>query len=118
MLSRIASMVLFIALLMQLSPWSPVARAADPSVGTSPGTERGDDPRALAEEGLALLMQALRLLVRSVPQYELPVINENGDIIIRRRRPSAPDAPAPRSPPEGQPTQPEGEPANKGAVTL
>ena len=44
MRTRIASMVLLIGLMAQLSPWTPVARAADPSPGTSPGTGQNNDP--------------------------------------------------------------------------
>jgi hypothetical protein len=32
------------------------------------------------------MMHALRLLVENIPQYELPEVLENGDIIIRRKR--------------------------------
>jgi hypothetical protein len=46
-----------------------------------------ESPGALAREGLEQMMQALRLLVESIPQYELPEVLENGDIIIRRKRP-------------------------------
>jgi len=48
-----------------------------------------------ARQGMERLMQALDLLLQSIPQYELPVINENGDIIIRRRHESGPKEPAP-----------------------
>ncbi len=36
-------------------------------------------------------MRALEALIDSIPQYEMPEINEHGDIIIRRKRPPAPD---------------------------
>jgi hypothetical protein len=45
------------------------------------------DPDALALEGIEKLMDALRAFLGSIPQYEAPVINENGDIIIRRKHP-------------------------------
>lgn len=51
---------------------------------------------ALAREAIARLIGALDLFVQSLPQYDPPEINENGDIIIRRRNPPG----APR-PPEG-----------------
>jgi hypothetical protein len=32
------------------------------------------------------LMRALEAFIDMIPQYEMPEINENGDIIIRRKR--------------------------------
>jgi len=50
--------------------------------------ERGQKtPDELAIEGIDRLMRALELLIQSIPQFEAPIINENGDIIIRRRHP-------------------------------
>ncbi len=40
----------------------------------------------LAVEGLSKLMDALRLFVDNIPQYETPEILENGDIIIRKKK--------------------------------
>ena len=44
-------------------------------------------PEELAREGVDKLMRALRAMMEKIPQYELPEINDQGDIIIRRRRP-------------------------------
>jgi len=49
-------------------------------------------PGDMAREGLEQMMRALRLLVESIPQYELPEVLDNGDIIIRRKRGGAPPA--------------------------
>ena len=49
-------------------------------------TSESEDPSELALEGIERLMQALEALIQSIPQYEMPEINENGDIIIRRKR--------------------------------
>ena len=46
-----------------------------------------DDPGNLAVEGITRLMDALGAFIASIPQYEAPVMNENGDIIIRRKNP-------------------------------
>ena len=46
-----------------------------------------EGPGEMAREGLEQMMRALRLLVESIPQYELPEVLENGDIIIRRKHP-------------------------------
>ena len=56
----------------------------------APGKPPQDTPSDLAREGLERMMRALRLLVESIPQYELPEVLENGDIIIRRKRDAAP----------------------------
>ena len=40
----------------------------------------------MAREAIEQLMRALELMIDSIPQYEMPVIEENGDIIIRRKR--------------------------------
>ncbi|MGE5768570.1 MAG: hypothetical protein ACM35H_15375 [Bacteroidota bacterium] len=53
-------------------------------------------PEDLAREGLESMLRALRLLVDSIPQYELPEVLENGDIIIRRKRDG--DEPPPEDP--------------------
>ncbi len=52
---------------------------------------RRDDPKAQAEELLRdatdKLLLALELMLQVIPQYEMPEITEDGDIIIRRKRP-------------------------------
>ena len=40
----------------------------------------------MAREGMERIMRALEMLMDSIPQYDLPEVNENGDIIIRRKR--------------------------------
>lgn len=60
-----------------------------PALGQSGG---GRDPQsqaeALAREAVEKMMKALDLLLQSVPQYEAPEINEQGDIVIRRKHPA------------------------------
>ena len=74
--------------------------AALPLVGyASPALAQSDEnpqqsPDELAVEGVTRLMQALQLFIEQLPQYDAPVMDENGDIIIRRRHPE-PSAPAP-----------------------
>lgn len=60
-------------------------------------------PAELAREGVAKILQALEKLIESVPQYQMPEIDENGDIILRRKRPETPAPPAPSSPAPNQP---------------
>ena len=53
------------------------------------------------------MLEAFDKFVDSVPHYELPQINENGDIILRRKPPQ----PAPAKPPARAP-----EPAAERAI--
>lgn len=39
----------------------------------------------LAREGIENLLRALGSFIDMIPQYEAPELNENGDIIIRRK---------------------------------
>ncbi|MEX2009633.1 MAG: hypothetical protein WEC41_05515 [Dongiaceae bacterium] len=77
-----------------------VLAAALTAVTPSAAQTEGRPPEELAIEGIERLMQALEAFIHSIPQYEAPQINENGDIIIRRKRP-------PESEPEPAPTEPE-----------
>ncbi|MBI2257039.1 MAG: hypothetical protein HYU58_20635 [Proteobacteria bacterium] len=45
------------------------------------------DAERLAGEGIAKMLQALDLLLKTVPQYAAPEVQPNGDIIIRRLHP-------------------------------
>lgn len=65
---------------------------------------RDKSPEELAIEGIDRLMRALELMIQSIPQFEAPIVNENGDIIIRRRHPApqpAPDEAPEPAPPDG-----------------
>ena len=46
--------------------------------------------------GVEQMMDSVDILLRAVPQYDLPTVNENGDIIIRRRPPEPGRGLAPR----------------------
>ncbi len=65
----------------------------------APGPALADPPsdRARAEEmareAIEQLLRALELMIESIPQYELPEVNEDGDIIIRRKRRREREAP-------------------------
>ena len=61
---------------------SPNAPPDAPSTQEPSGTE-------LTLQGLAKLMRELQRMVEELPRYNLPEINENGDIIIRRIDPQA-----------------------------
>jgi hypothetical protein len=59
------------------------------------------DPQTLASDGIQSLLQAMELMLLAIPQFEAPFVNENGDIIIRRKNPSKqrndPAQPGPKS---------------------
>ena len=57
---------------------------AQPAAATEPET---GSPGETAREGIELLVKALEELIQSIPQYEAPVILDNGDILIRRKWP-------------------------------
>jgi hypothetical protein len=64
--------------------------------------QQKETPSDLATEAMSKMVRALELLIQSIPQYEQPEVNENGDIIIRRKRPDG----APRLPEPGAPETP------------
>ena len=45
------------------------------------------DPEALLEEGTKKILRAFELFIMTIPQYEIPEVLPNGDIIIRRKNP-------------------------------
>ncbi len=65
------------------------APAISPAAAEEPS--ESETPSELAREGVERLMRALEALIDSIPQYEMPEINEHGDIIIRRKREAVPD---------------------------
>jgi hypothetical protein len=76
---------------------------AEPAAGAMPvgrsAPAESQSPSDLAREGMAKMLEAFNRFVDSVPQYEMPQLNENGDIILRRKRPeTAPVAPPAKTP--------------------
>ncbi len=47
------------------------------------------------KEGAEKIMRALELILLAVPQYKMPEVLDNGDIIIRRLNPDPPKHPQP-----------------------
>lgn len=75
--------------------------AAEPQPQSEPGTiADSQSPSELAREGAAKMLEAFDRFVDSVPRYELPQLNENGDIILRRKRPESVPAMPPTKTPE------------------
>lgn len=87
------SSILGLAAFLALALAAPAGPArAQAGGGKNPQTEA----EALAREAIEKMMNALDLLLQSVPQYEAPVIEDNGDILIRRKHP-APERKPPAS---------------------
>lgn len=68
-----------------------------------PSADAQTDPRRPAEEAAELarraaekMIEALRGMLMSLPQYEAPEILPNGDIVIRRKAPPPPPPPPAR----------------------
>lgn len=45
------------------------------------------NPEQLLEEGTKKILRAFELFILTIPQYEMPEVLPNGDIIIRRKNP-------------------------------
>ena len=74
------------------------------------GLAEQQSPKELFEGATRMMMQALELLIKAVPQYDTPVMLPNGDIIIRRKRTSphpAPHAMPPNAAPAPEDTNPD-----------
>lgn len=50
-----------------------------------PGIDNQQSPKELLEGASRMMMQALELMIKAVPQYAAPEILPNGDIILRRK---------------------------------
>jgi len=54
----------------------------------------------MAREAARQMLEALNAAIGAIPQYEVPRLLENGDIVIRRKRPEeAPEQGGPEGPP-------------------
>ncbi len=69
-----------------LSLPATLARGADPK----PAPDVQERAEEAIKEGADKIMRALELMLRAVPQYAMPEVLENGDIIIRRKNPPEP----------------------------
>ena len=77
-----ALIVLVTAVLAQ--PLQALAQEPGPDTGPDMGFAE-QTPKELLEGAARMMMEALELMIKAVPQYEAPVILENGDILIRRK---------------------------------
>jgi hypothetical protein len=76
-----------------------LAAAYGPAMAQTPPPPSAQEqsPEALLRAGIENLLRALGLALQSLPQYEMPQINEYGDIIIRRVNPARPRPTPPSS---------------------
>ncbi len=84
MAAALALMLLGVSSFASIGAASSPAKPAEPAAGDDLSEQ--EQAEELAREAMEQLMRALKMFMRSIPQYELPEINENGDIIIRRKR--------------------------------
>jgi hypothetical protein len=66
---------------------APGAGAAPPLLGEQFFRDLQDAER-LMRESMVKMLDSVETLLQAVPRYEAPIVNENGDIIIRRKRPN------------------------------
>ena len=69
----------------------PIISADLHRVQTPPAQNK--EPEKMIEDGIRMILNALQLVLKSLPQYKAPEVLGNGDIIIRRVQPPtiAPD---------------------------
>ena len=54
------------------------------SIPTLAKAQDKKSPEVMIEEGVRMVLGALELMLKAIPQYEAPEVLQNGDIIIRR----------------------------------
>jgi hypothetical protein len=89
-------MTMLRALLIVLSLAGPgAAHAAGEKKPAWPDGDRlADDMReagGLIRQGLDKMLGSIDSALRAMPRYELPTVDEDGNIIIRRKPPATPD---------------------------
>lgn len=68
--------LLFAALIATLPAGIPATAAAE-----------NEPPKGPVDETLERMLDTMRFILRAIPQYEMPEVLPNGDIIIRRVQP-------------------------------
>ena len=84
-------MLLVIVTAATMSMSGTRALGADPN----PAPNVQERAEQALKEGAEKIMRALELMLHAVPQYKMPEVLDNGDIIIRRRNPELPRQPGP-----------------------
>ena len=83
-MSGIRSIALASALGLLLAVAAGTLAAQSP---TEPPPETEELPETILEGLAERLLSTLRALLETIPQYEMPEVTEDGDIVIRRKRP-------------------------------
>ncbi len=89
-MKRLLSVLMVFGVSIILS--KPIISADLHRVQTPPAQNK--EPEKMIEDGMKMILNALQLILKSLPQYMAPEVLGNGDIIIRRIQPRemAPDA--------------------------
>lgn len=74
-------LILAAVLLAALAAPGPAAAQSQPPSG------KEESPEELAREGVERLMRALEGILKAIPQYGVPRVEEDGDIVIPRLNP-------------------------------
>jgi hypothetical protein len=80
--------ILILAAIVLAMPAS--VRAANDAFPPPEWTREMQDAAEKLRQGLDQALGSVDTLLRALPQYEMPRIDDNGDIIIRRKRPADP----------------------------
>ena len=64
-------------------------------------TAKNKEPEKMIEDGMKMILNALQLILKSLPQYKAPEVLGNGDIIIRRVKPNVIEPDAENKPEKG-----------------
>jgi len=82
------------SILFVLAVLGPFVAGITPAQAQSGPDYGAENPKELFEGATRMAMKALELLIKTLPQYEPPVVLKNGDILIRRKRANdGPDQP-------------------------
>ena len=84
---------------LMLAPALAIALAAGPAMAQQ-RDQRDKGLEETARSAIESLMEVMRTVIDKIPMYEAPVILDNGDILIKRKRPE--EAPQPKPPNESQ----------------
>jgi hypothetical protein len=79
-----------------LAPLAARSETGPPAAGEDVMRNLQDADR-LMRESMARILDSVDLLLQALPRYEAPTVNENGDIIIRRKRPDPDRSPTLRT---------------------
>jgi len=71
---------------------------APPAYADSGNKTPPESPSEMISEATRTILKAFEIMMRSIPQYEVPEVLENGDIIIRRKHPES-EKPEPKKAP-------------------